>query len=183
MKKTLTSAALAGILVLGGASAATAAEYPVDEPGIVVSDTTPAVGEPITITVTVPDGISDVTFSITGAPAGSTLASTVYAASNTVDLSVDKSVSDNTASAVFTPSAEGTFRVTVTAPGMDPQFIDIVVGAGSGNDDGNSDGSDDLATTGGDVPAGVIWAGVGALGLGGLAVGAAAMRRRANSSN
>lgn len=178
MKKTLTSVALAGILVLGGASVATAAEYPVDEPGIVVSDTSPTVGQPVTITVTVPDGITDVTFSITGAPAGSTLASTVYAASNQVDLSVDKSVSDNTASAVFTPSAEGTFRVTVTAPGMDPQYFDIVVGSGSSNDD-----DDDLATTGGDVPAGVIWAGVGALGLGGLAVGTAALRRRANSSN
>ncbi|WP_448710942.1 hypothetical protein [Microbacterium profundi] len=180
MKKTLTSLALAGILVVGGASAANAETYPVDGPGIVASDTTPAVGQPITLTVTVPDGIPEVTFSITGAPAGSTLASTVYAASNKIDLSVVKSVSNNTASAVFTPSAAGTFRVTVTAPGMDPMYIDVVVGAGtSGTDNGN----DDLATTGGDVPAGVIWAGVGALGLGGIAVGAAALRRRANSTN
>ncbi|MFD5213437.1 hypothetical protein [Microbacterium sp. NPDC058345] len=182
VKKTMTSLALAGILVLGGASAAIAdPNYPVDEPDIVASDTTPAVGQPVTLTVTVPDGVTEVTFSITGAPAGSTLASTVFAAAGTVDLSVDKAVTDNTASAVFTPAAAGEYRVVVTGEGMDPLYIDVVVGATSGG--GTQTDDDGLAVTGGNVPVGVIWAGVGAIGLGGIAVAAAAVRRRSNSSS
>lgn len=181
MKKTITSLALAGILVLGGASAAFADRYPDEEPDIVASDTTPVAGQPVTLTVQVPDGINEVTFSIEGAPAGSTLASMVHAAAATVDLSVVKPVVDNTASAVFTPAGNGTFTVLVTAPGMDPISLDVVVGAavapGAGED------PDDLATTGGEVSAGVIWAGVGALGLGGIAVATAAARRRSNSNN
>lgn len=185
MKKTLTSLALAGFLVAGGASAATAAGYPVDEPDIVASDTTPVAGQPVTLTVRVPDGITEVTFTVNGAPAGSTLTSMVHAAAATVDLSVVKPVVNNTASAVFTPAGNGTFAVVVTAPGMDPISLDVVVGAAAAPGENPDDpaNSDDLATTGGDVPAGVIWAGVGAIGLGGIAVATAAARRRSSSNN
>lgn len=182
MKKTLTSLALAGMLVVGGASAATAAGYPVDEPDIVASDTTPVAGQPVTLTVRVPDGITEVTFTINGAPVGSTLTSMVHAAAATVDLSVVKPVVNNTASAVFTPAGNGTFTVMVTAPGMDPISLNVVVGAATDPGAGEEN-SDDLATTGGDVPAGVIWAGVGAIGLGGIAVATAAARRRSKSNN
>lgn len=178
MKKLLTSLALAGILVAGGASAASAAEYPVD-PVITTSDSTPVPGQAITLTVQVPAGVTEVTFTINGAPVGSTLTSTVFAAANTVDLSVAKPVVNGTATAVFTPSGPGTFTVTASAPGMATQTLTLVVAAGQSDDD---DDSDDLATTGGDIPAGVIWVGVGAIGLGGIAVAAAAARRRAHSN-
>lgn len=188
MKKTLTSIALAGLLVVGGSSAAFATTYPVDQPDITVSDTTPTPGQPVTLRVTVPDGISEVTFTINGAPAGSTLASAAFAATSTVNLSVDKAVSNNSASAVFTPTAPGTYTAVVTADGMDPISVQIVVAAAGGNGaeggNGSADGSSDpLAATGGDVPAGVIWAGVGALGLGGAVLAASAMRRRANNNS
>ncbi len=179
MKKTVTSLALAGVLVLGGASAAGAVQYPVDEPEVTASDTTPVAGQPVTLTVRVPEGITEVTFTVNGAPAGSTLTSMVFASASTVDLSVNKPVVNGTASAVFTPAGNGTFTAVVTAPGMEPISIDVVVGAATTP----GDDSDGLATTGGDVPAGVIWAGVGAIGLGGIAVATAAARRRSSSNN
>ncbi|MFS2242865.1 hypothetical protein [Microbacterium sp. OR16] len=183
MKKTLTSIALAGLLVVGGSTGAFAATYPVDEPDITVSDTTPTAGQPVTIRVTVPDGIDAVTFTINGAPAGSTLASAVFAAASTVNLSVDKTVTNNTASAVFTPSAPGTYTAVVTADGMEPISVQIVVAAAAGGSGAAGGSSDPLATTGSDVPAGIIWAGVGALGLGGAVIAASAVRRRANSNS
>jgi len=178
MKKTLTSLALAGVLVAGGASAANAAQYPADPPGVTISDPTPVPGQGVTLTVQVPDGVTEVTFSVNGAPAGSTLTSMVFAAAGTVDLSVVKPVVNNTASAVFTPAGSGTFSVVVTGEGMDPITLDVVVAAAPG-----APGDGTLPATGSDVPAGVIWAGVGAIGIGGIAVAAAAARRRSHSSN
>lgn len=179
MKKLLTCLALAGILVAGGASAANAAAYPVD-PVITTNDSSPVPGQSVTLSVQVPAGITAVTFTINGAPAGSTLASTVFAAANTVDLSVTKPVVNGTASAVFTPGGPGTFTVTASAPGMADQTLSLVVAAAT---DQPGDDSDDLATTGSDIPVGVIWAGVGAIALGGVAVAAAAARRRSHSDN
>lgn len=179
MKKTATSLALAGFLVLGGAAAATADQYPVEEPDVTVSDPTPTVGQPITITVEVPDGVTEVNFAIDDAPAGSTLTSMVFAELATVDLSVDKAVVDNSASAVFTPAGPGTFTVLVTGDGMEPISLTLVVTAA---EPGDPDDDGGLAPTGGEIPAGVIWAGVGAIGLGGAVVAAAAIRRRSSSN-
>lgn len=180
MKKTLTSLALAGLIVAGGASAATAAEYPDDAPDITISDVTPVPGQSVTLSVQVPDGVTEVTFTVNGAPAGSTLTSMVFASAATVDLSVVKPVVNNTASAVFTPAGPGNFTAVVTGEGMAPISIGIAVAAAAPAPGENPGG---LPATGADVPAGVIWAGVGALGLGGIAVAAAAARRRASVNN
>ncbi len=180
MKKTLTGAALAGLLVLGGASMATAATYPDEGPVITTPVLSPVAGQGVPFTVTVPVGIDSVNFRITGASCGSTLASVVTAVP-TVDLAVDKAVSNRTATAVLTPGCPGTHTVIASAPGMDPVSLSVVVAAPAAA--GGSGSGSDLAATGGAVPAGVIWAGVGALGLGGIVIAGAAARRRSTSSN
>ncbi|WP_019181008.1 hypothetical protein [Microbacterium yannicii] len=180
IKKTLSVVGIAAALILGG-SAAAVADYTVDAP-VAISDTTPAPGQPITITASNLEGLDVVTFSTSGA--GASLASIVLASGSGV--AVDKEVVNGSASAVFTASQEGTFVVTVSADGEVLGSTTLVVdaaNAGTGTGTGGTGGSGTLPATGGNVPGAVIWAGVGAVGLGGIAVAAVAARRRAASQS
>jgi hypothetical protein len=170
-KKTLTVVGIAAAFVLGSSAAAVADDYPVDAP-VTVSDTTPAPGQPVTITATDLGDYETVTFSTSGA--GASLSSIVLAAGSGV--SVDKPVTDGTASATFSSSQAGTFVVSVSAGGEVLSSVTLTVAAAAGAGGGTGGG---LPATGGSVPAAVIWAGAGAIGLGGIAVAAVAARRRA----
>jgi hypothetical protein len=168
LKKTLAAAAFAAVLVLGGASAASA-DYTPDPPTVVVSDTTPAVGQTITITF---NNLNVPFVRITVNPGqGVTLASVVRTAASG---GVEKQVVNGSASAQFTASTAGTYTVSAAdASGNVVGSQTLSVGTSS------SGGSSLPATGGGDVPAAVIWLGVGAVGIGGIAVAAAVARRRA----
>jgi len=168
LKKTLAAVVVAGALLFTGASAANADYTPDDN--VTVSDSTPAPGQTIVITITgIADGIPWVTFSTTDA--GVTLSSIVPTA---VTSSVQKDVVDGTASANFVAAEPGNYTVTVTDPdGNVLETVGITVAAAGAGDD------DELPSTGGTVPAVALWVGAGALGLGGLAVVAGTARRRA----
>ncbi|MDZ8170837.1 LPXTG cell wall anchor domain-containing protein [Microbacterium xanthum] len=168
-KKSFAALAIAGALVLGGSTAATA----YTPSGGAVSDPVIAPGESTTITFTGLGGYDQVVFVITG-PSGASLTSIAYAASGDTVYSVTKDVDNGSASATFTGGGAGTYEVVLTD--TDGNFItstSITVAADGGS------GSGELPATGGDVPMGAIWLGIGAVGLGGIAVTAAAARRRA----
>ena len=172
-KKTAAALAVAGLLVLGGAGAASA-DYPAGVPGT-VSDTTPAVGQSVTVTFTELGDLETVFFSVTPST-GATLASIVVASSG--GSSVEKPVSNGSASASFTAQTAGTYVVSVSDGETTIGSVTLnVAAAGSG-----SGGSGQLPATGGEVPGAIIWLGVGAIGLGGIAVAAAVARRRAAGS-
>ena len=168
-KKTFAAIAVAGLLVLGGAGAASA-DYTPDPPTVVVSDTTPAVGQTITITF---NNLNVPFVRITVTPGqGVTLASLVHAAGSG---GVEKQVVDGSASVQFTASQTGTYVVTaVDGEGNVVATQTITVGTAAAGG-----GSAQLPATGGEVPGAFIWLGVGAIGLGGIAVAAAVARRRA----
>lgn len=180
LKKTLAAAGLAGLLVLGGAAAATADTYP-PVANITASDVTPVPGEPTVITVTgIPAEFPEVIFSVTG-PGPASIASIVPASAGSA--SVTKPVTDGTATATFTASTEGTYSVTVIGP-PDTVLAEIAltVAAGGGSTPGGDAGAGDgLANTGGALPATALWLGLGAVGIGGIAVAAGVARRRASS--
>ncbi|MDR7112938.1 LPXTG-motif cell wall-anchored protein [Microbacterium trichothecenolyticum] len=170
-KKTAAALAVAGLLVLGGAGAASA-DYPADAP-VTASDTTPTVGQTVTITANDLGDYSTVTFTVSPTT-GASLASIVLASSGG---SVSKPVNNGSASASFTATTAGTYVVTVSGEGALGSVTLNVAAAGSG-----SGGSGQLPATGGEVPGAIIWLGVGAIGLGGIAVAAAVARRRAAGS-
>ncbi len=170
-KKAFATVAVAGLLVLGGAGAASA-DYTVGVPGT-VSDTTPAVGQPITVTFNELGDLETVFFSVTPST-GATLASIVVASSGG---GVSKPVSNGSASATFTAQTAGTYTVSVSDGETTIGSVTLnVAAAGSGS---GSTGAGELPATGGEVPGAIIWLGVGAIGLGGIAVAAAVARRRA----
>ena len=170
-KKTFAAIAVAGLLVLGGAGAASA-DYTPDPPTVVVSDTTPAVGQTITITF---NNLNVPFVRITVTPGqGVTLASLVHAAGSG---GVEKQVVNGSASVQFTASQTGTYVVTATdGEGNVVATQTLTVGTAAAG------GSGQLPATGGEVPGAMIWLGVGAIGLGGIAVAAAVARRRAAAS-
>ena len=167
-KKTFAAIAVAGLLVLGGAGAASA-DYTPDPPTVVVSDTTPAVGQTITITF---NNLNVPFVRITVTPGqGVTLASLVHAAGSG---GVEKQVVNGSASVQFTASQTGTYVVTAAdGEGNVVATQTLTVGTAAAG------GSGQLPATGGEVPGAMIWLGVGAIGLGGIAVAAAVARRRA----
>lgn len=156
--------------MLGGAAAASA-DYPVDAP-VTVSDTTPVVGQPVTITFGELGDLESVFFSVSPST-GATLASIVLASAGT---SVEKPVVDGSATATFTAQTSGTYVVSISDGETVIGSVTLdVAPAGSGA--GGSSG--DLPATGGAVPGAFVWLGVGAVGLGAIAVAAAVARRRA----
>ena len=181
LKKTLAAIGIAGFLVLGGSSAASA-DYTAEEV-VTASDVTLTVGESTTITATNLGDLETVNFSTDGTPGG-TLASIALA--NTGPLA--KPVVDGVTSATFTATQPGTFvvavsdgetvldtvTITVTAAGTTPGTT--VPGTTT---PGTTTPGTTLPATGGQVPAAALWAGVGAISVGGIAVAAAAARRRA----
>lgn len=166
LKKTFAALAVAGLLVLGAASAATAADYPVE---VVTSAGSAAVvpGTPTTITINNLEGYDEVTFSTTGG----TLSSIVVAATGS---SVNKPVVNGSASAKFVSNSAGSFTVTVSSGGTVLGSTTVTVAAA-----GTPGAGGGLPATGGTVPAAAVWLGVGAIGIGGIAVAAAVARRRA----
>lgn len=174
LKKTITAAAIAGFLVLGGSSAAFA--YP-DEDIITADDVTLTVGAGTTVRASGLDGLDTVYFGTTSA--GATLSSIVFAAAPS---EVAKSVADdNTASAQFSASTAGSFDVYVRdEEGTVLDTVTISVAAvGTTTPTTPSTG---LPATGSELPAAAIWIGVGAIGIGGIAVAAGVARRRASVS-
>jgi hypothetical protein len=171
LKKLLTAVGLAGLIILGGSSAALADEYP---PSVECTATPPTlvVGGTTTVNCTglVP---GEVTITATGpGVVEGDLASIVFAAA-TGTVSVTKTVgADGTVSASLTVHQAGTFVVTATdSQGNTVSATVTATAAGGGG----------LPPTGGTVPAAAIWLGVGALGLGGIAVAAAMAQRRARN--
>ena len=170
-KKSFAALAIAGALVLGGSTAATA----YTPSGGAVSDPVLAPGQSTVITFTGLGAYESVVFTVTG-PSGASLTSIAYAASGDTVYSVTKAVSGGSASATFTAGGTGTYDVVLT----DTDGNTIASTSISVTTDG---GSGELPATGGDVPMGAIWLGVGAVGLGGIAVTAAAARRRASQNS
>ncbi|KAF2413439.1 hypothetical protein B1729_09980 [Microbacterium sp. B35-04] len=169
-KKAFATIAVAGLLVLGGAAAASA-DYPSDVT-ITAGDATLTVGQSTTVTAGNLGDRTAVSFSVSPTTGGS-LSSIVLASAGS---SVEKSVVDGSASATFTADAVGTYVVSVSdAEGTLGSVTISVAATGSGT----GSGSGELPATGGTVPAAFIWLGVGAIGLGGIAVAAAVARRRA----
>ncbi|MCR2808909.1 MULTISPECIES: hypothetical protein [unclassified Microbacterium] len=183
LKKVFTAAAVAGLLVLGGASAATAYSGS-EEPAVVVADSTITVGQPITVTVTnLGDDIDSVYFTANGGA----LSSIVLAAVGPVI----KPVTNGSASVTFTASEPGNYTVFARdADGFELGSVAISVsavgsgaGGGTGGTGGGTGGSGGLPATGNELPAAALWLGVGAIGIGGIAIAAGVARRRAHTSN
>ena len=164
-KKTFAAIAVAGLLVLGSASAASADYTP--DPPVTVTDNTPAPGQSVTITFSELGDRTSVSITVTPS-AGVTLASLVHASAG----SITKPVVNGSASVTFTAANAGTYVVSNDAG----QSVTLTVAAASA---GGSTGSGQLPATGGEVPGAIIWLGVGAIGLGGIAVAAGVARRRA----
>ena len=182
MKRILTTAALVAALTLGGASAAGAFTYPVDEPDVQVSEPTVAPGVPTVVSVTdIDPSITQVTFTSTG-PSVATLSSLVAAA--VASAPVVKPVVDGSASVTFSATTPGVYTVRAAGGGEELGSVQITVtGSSTGQPGGGDQGDDGLAKTGTDVPVGALIAGVGALGLGAVVLGAAAVRRRKQAGN
>lgn len=180
IKKTLTAVGIAGVLVLGGSSAAFAG-YASDV-DVTADDVTLTPGQATVITANNVDGTT--TFSTSGVGVSeNTLTSISFAAAVTSDDAIKEAGDDRSAQATFTaPTAGGTYLITVTDEDGDTDAIQITVAAASTGGGSSTGGS--LPATGGDaVPAAAIWLGAGAVGLGGIAVTAAVARRRAAASN
>lgn len=171
LKKTFAALAVAGLLVLGAGSAASAATYPVDNgTGAGTAVIAPGASTPITIS-----GLGDiptVTFRVTSGPSGATLASVVVAAAGPA---VTKPVVNGSATANFSSTTAGDFTITITDPSGNVVGTTAVTVAVPGS---AAPGAG-LPATGGSVPAAALWIGVGAIGIGGIAVAAAVARRRA----
>jgi hypothetical protein len=187
LKKTFAALAVAGALLLVGASAASA--YPVEPPAGAVSNPAPGLGEPITLTATIPaDSPQDFAiFTLSGGD-GATLASIVRTAAGA---SVTKPISNGQSSAVFTSATEGVYTIVATdSNGKPVASFSLAVSAANGNflaggavaDSGTiASGVTGLPATGGEIPLTAIWIGAGALGLGGIATVAAVARRRSQT--
>jgi hypothetical protein len=175
IKKALSAAAVAGLLVLGGAAAAHADGY-VPTVTCTVTPTPVTVGATATISCT---GFTLDTALFGVATGDGTVSSIVRAAgSGTV---VEKPVADGSASASYTaPTAPGTYTVLVAQTDgettQDVAEVSVTVAAASGG------GTGVLPVTGSTIPAAAIWLGVGAVGIGGIAVAAGVARRRAHNS-
>ncbi|KRA25708.1 hypothetical protein ASD65_15715 [Microbacterium sp. Root61] len=169
LKKTFAALAVAGLLVLGAASAASAATYPVDN-GTGSGSAVLAPGASTPITISGLEGYDQVIFTSTGG----TLSSIVMAAAGS---SVTKPVVNGSATANFVANTPGSFTINVTAPDGTPLGSTTVTVAAPGTTAPGAGGG--LPATGGTVPAAAVWLGVGAIGIGGIAVAAAVARRRA----
>ncbi|MEI3865712.1 hypothetical protein V6S02_01315 [Microbacterium sp. CCNWLW134] len=167
---------IAGLLVLGAASAAQADDY-ASAVDVTAGDVTLTPGQATVITANNVDG--QATFSTTGPGVGeNTLTSVAFAATTGSDTAIKPVDENRRAQATFTaPTAGGTYVISVEDADGDTDTITLTVAAATS---GGTGGSGALPATGGDaVPAAAIWLGAGAVGLGGIAVTAAVARRRA----
>ncbi|AZC12328.1 hypothetical protein [Microbacterium sp. ABRD28] len=179
LKKTLSAAGIAGLLVLGAASAAQADDYATDVE-TVAGDVTLTPGQATVITAQNVDGT--VTFATSGAGVSeNTLTSIAFAAAVGSDTAVKQADENRTAQATFTaPTAGGTYTINITDGDGDTDSVTLTVAAAGSGTGGTGGTGGTLPATGSDaVPAAAIWLGAGAVGLGGIAVTAAVARRRA----
>ncbi|WP_375385851.1 hypothetical protein [uncultured Microbacterium sp.] len=179
-KKTAAILVVAGALLFSGVAAANASTYPVEGGGLVTSDTTPAPGQEITLTATIPSTSPQdfAVFTLSGGD-GATLASIVRTAA---PAGLQKPVVDGTSAAVFKSNSEGTFTVAAyDSNGLQVGSVTLVVSAANAGGSTSDPGA--LPATGGTVPLTAIWLGVGALGIGSIAVVAGVARRRAQSNH
>ncbi|MCR2764225.1 hypothetical protein NQ152_11995 [Microbacterium sp. zg.B48] len=180
-KKVFTAAAVAGLLVLGGGSAAQALYNGDDEPITSVSAPTITAGNSTVITVS---NLSDEIDSVSFTANGGALSSIVLASVGPVV----KPVVNGSASVTFTATEPGNYTVWARdAAGNSLGSVAVTVvaaGSGAGGTGGGTGGTGGgLPATGNELPAAALWLGVGALGIGGIAIAAGVARRRAQSSN
>lgn len=181
LKRIVSVIGISGALMFLGAGAATADTYPPDVTCTVQAPTiTP--GQSTVIECggdgTVPAGTTAV-YTVSGAGVSASSLSSVFAAVGTAQ--VTKTADGNgTLSATFTaPQVTGTHNYTISVADTAGTFAataSITVNGPSGGEGAAGGG---LSTTGGTVPAALIWGGIGALGIGGIAIAAALARRRA----
>jgi hypothetical protein len=181
IKKTFAAAGVAGLLVLGVASAAHAEPYPATV-SVTADDVTLTPGQATVVTALNVDG--GVVFETTGPGVSpNTLTSISFASVNATDTAEKVADENRTARATFTaPTVGGTYVIIATDEDGDRDSVTVTVAAATSGGSG-SGGSGSLPATGGDaVPAAAVWLGAGAVGLGGIAVTAAVARRRAAST-
>lgn len=175
LKKTLAAAGVAALLILGGASAATAADYPATV-GCTANPATIAVGETSVITCTGLEPNVTGTLTVTGpGVVPDTLTSIVFASTSGTSSVTKTTSAAGDVSVNFRGPAAGSFTVSLEADNGQSGSAAVTVTAASGGDSG-------LPATGSTVPAAAIWLGVGAIGIGGIAVAAAVARRRAQQN-
>jgi len=170
IKKALAGAGIALAILIATPLAANAATY-VPASQIAVSDSTPAPGQPTTVTITeafLPG--EQVNFVLTGENgAGATLA-----AISSKSLTKAANAAGSTSVVVTPPAnASGTYSLTgtgVTSGRVAPASITVVAADGTT--------ADGLAYTGGTLPIAAIWIAGGVLALGILLVVVVGIRRR-----
>ncbi|MGV8896375.1 MAG: LPXTG cell wall anchor domain-containing protein [Rhodoglobus sp.] len=177
-KKALVVAVLATATVLALPFAAVAADPYVDPAKVQTSDSTPAPGEPVTITFT--DLAFDSLEPVTGTVDADSPA-TIAIIKTAVQGSVTKTSSATGAVAfTVTGAAAGSYRVTATGQTSGTVGVatftvvaaDAATGSGSG-----------LPNTGAEIPTLAIWVGGGALALGvALVLVMTISRRRSNNA-
>ncbi|GAA3203693.1 hypothetical protein [Microbacterium terregens] len=177
-KKIFTAAAVAGLLVLGGGSAAHAVYSGDDVPVTSASAPTITAGNSTVVTVSnLGPEITSVSFTANGGALSSIVLASVGP--------VVKPVSNGSASVTFTATAPGNYTVWAADASGNPlgSVAITVVAAGSGAGGGTGGTGGGLPATGNELPAAALWLGVGALGIGGIAIAAGVARRRAHTSN
>ncbi|MDQ0118084.1 LPXTG-motif cell wall-anchored protein [Pseudarthrobacter defluvii] len=193
MKKTLAALALAGSIALIGSAPAMAADYPAGEPGVGVSDGTPAPGQTFVFTAQgfLPGETVTITITVvtTGAAnAGGTAVSAkipVFQAPQTLSATAD---AQGKISVPLSISEAGTYSITAkgNVSGVTVGPVTVKVAASLASTGGNAAGSAPLANTGGLANTGadsglILWTLVGAGALAAGATSVVVVRRRAKA--
>lgn len=184
--RAIAITAVAGALLLGGASAAAATgTYPAVAPTCHVAPATIVIDTPATITCVWPDRSLDghtVVFSVSGPgvhPA--TLASVADALTGAARADVrtiEKVIDGDTATVTFTGPAARRFDIGISwGPDGGSQSIELGVTV-TDTADGDAAADLALATTGAEASDALLWSGVGVLSAGAVALAAALLRRR-----
>jgi len=176
-KKAIAGAGIALALLIATPIAANAAATPyVAAENTIVSDSTPAPGQPVTVTFEESFLAGEqVRFSVTGEGA-------VTIAAITTASVVKVANADGTTAAVVTPPANATGTYTVTATGLTSGTVGtaaltvVAIGADVPG------GSVTLPFTGGTLPIAAIWIASGVLVLGVVLLSVVGIRRRSAAS-
>jgi hypothetical protein len=182
LKKTLATAGIALAVIIATPFAANAATPYVAADNTVVSDSTPAPGQAVTVafenSFTAGEGVR---FSVTGEGA------VTIAAVTTASVTKTATAAGNV-SAVVTPPANASGSYTVTATGLTSGTVGTAAltvvaansPAGSNNNAAGNNGvnAGNLASTGGNLPIAAIWIASGVLVLGIVLVAVVGIRRR-----
>jgi len=174
IKKALAGAGIALALLIATPVAANAAYVPASD--IVVSDSTPAPGQAVTVSFEENFIAGEqVRFSVTGEGAVTIAAITTASVTKAAD-------ANGTAVAVVTPPANATGTYTVTATGVTSGVVGtaaLTVVAVAADAPG---GSVTLPFTGGTLPIAAIWIASGVLVLGVVLLSVVGIRRRSAAS-